>query len=860
MILFFLFISKIKCFYNKITKSIKKLKMKLEVLKDKFKAGFASIEWKSLFNKECIIFLFALYSKKLSFYISVLVFAILLAVFICIPPLNGWSSVYFFSIPITMFIFIFTVFVITSYISIEVFRGPIDDGSELLIVSKPLNRISLFFSKSLILMYYGLIMMLISFPIVSLSLLFSINDNTTSLSAIKSIPVGVFFSFIISSSISVLVSLFLKKITSLIVMICLNIFFLVFSIVCGFALDLTEKNNNQVSSNFATANILNYTTTSSGYNNIKFKNGLYNKTSNGLYKPSDFYSTVYYDTLTFPKVSSINFYSQISNIYSFNKPFKPAERNILKSGVFNYPFYLTFINDNPEVLPHGMSNETHFNIKLPASQTEEFFIDASYSNTFVKSTYEKDLYYFKKSYGDAVFYNILNLKLKDNETKLFEKYLKLSISSVYNDANSDYSFSVGKYNTAETSQIGAIIKNSAYWKYLNFFKLVDYLSNMFMSYLFNSDEYLANKEEAIKNFWIYLFTIYKSNYNKKEIDLTKIDDIVKNDKIQESDFDVIKNLIILRIFGVDFHNYFYNLGLSDEKYNISGLTESDTSKLWQYLDLSTPEKLSKNYKFMFNLQNYQPLPVTVITGNKYKHLAKVESIKDSETNKPIDDDSTTSGNDSSLGSTGDDTNSDSSLSNGATSDSINGSTGSNGEDSSTTTTPSKTIATKFSTVYQTTKTIGSTDSSNESTDGIQTGSDNSGTMGGTDGSNDSDNNDGTSGSNGTTGDETTGDNTTTTPDSGTDSGSGSTDSSSQISDSNNTAFLKYIIYDKTSQADSYQYVPFFTFNNAIIYNTSLQNYFIKSYYDTASLFLCWFFFSVFVYGVSYLVYRKKDFK
>lgn len=169
--------------------------------------------------------------RKWSFYLTTLIYFILELLLLFLVPAIADAS-----IPNILFynglwmLLVFTGGVNSGIIAIHLFRASIDDGTELLIISKPLRRSQIIWSKIILLIIVAILISIIA-------LLFGLLSGVTWQSAgmFHLIGVGMFLgtfvTFMFFSAITVLSSLYLKKLGAILTTVGLGAIMMLYALI-----------------------------------------------------------------------------------------------------------------------------------------------------------------------------------------------------------------------------------------------------------------------------------------------------------------------------------------------------------------------------------------------------------------------------------------------------------------------------------------------------------------------------------------------------------------------------------------------------------------------------------------------------
>lgn len=181
-------------------------------------------------DKAFFKFYFSLVAKKLLIYLAVVLYFILIIFYTSvIPKIVKMDPLQMFSLPLSGSFLMFSVILFSSFLAIEIFRTPIDDGTELLIVSKPITRNKIVGIKLLIFLIYIFSISIVTSLLASFSFatkLGTTNDNLLVVfgSGVATLVIGMIF-----GSVTTLFTLYFKKIVSLLLTLCIGFFLMTYS-------------------------------------------------------------------------------------------------------------------------------------------------------------------------------------------------------------------------------------------------------------------------------------------------------------------------------------------------------------------------------------------------------------------------------------------------------------------------------------------------------------------------------------------------------------------------------------------------------------------------------------------------------
>ena len=156
-------------------------------------------------------------------------------------------------------------------ISIQIFRNSIDDGSEILVLSKPITRTKMLWTKVFVLLIWILTISIVTGTISIFTIFTNVNnDNFSAESIIFGSYIGTLVIFVVWSSIAVFFSIFFKKFTIFLISMGIQSILIVISIVFSVLINPVAQNLNKENK----INFENVTLLSIENNNVKYQNGL----------------------------------------------------------------------------------------------------------------------------------------------------------------------------------------------------------------------------------------------------------------------------------------------------------------------------------------------------------------------------------------------------------------------------------------------------------------------------------------------------------------------------------------------------------------------------------------------------------
>ena len=187
--------------------------------------------------KSLFLFSFRLISKKAFVICSIIAYAIVICLYTSIIPVMSDKA------PITLFrssystsLLMLLVAAVISVIAVEIFRTPIDDGTELLIVSKPISRKEIVFTKLLIFLIYVISISIVGAIIAAFTFLNRSSSREDSTTLLLGVLLGTVVNGLLFGSITTILSIYFKKIISMVISVGVSFALLIMTFLGSFTI------------------------------------------------------------------------------------------------------------------------------------------------------------------------------------------------------------------------------------------------------------------------------------------------------------------------------------------------------------------------------------------------------------------------------------------------------------------------------------------------------------------------------------------------------------------------------------------------------------------------------------------------
>lgn len=297
-------------------------------------------------------YLFKEISRKWTIYVFVGILLLMIASFSIIVPIIANTSAYeIYGFPISIIFLVFVVGMISIILSIEIFKSSIDDGSELLVLSKPYSRQEIAIVKMSIFIVY------ITIIATSASLLSLLSLLTRQGVGINFwyVSIGIFCGTIITSllfgGLTTLLSLIVAKYKTFAITITTLILLTLYSIISMFTTKNYIKEMNDQKMSIPKVTFLELKRNGDNFIQGYWMSDVHKKQFdlNKNVKTIDIVNDYYNFTSSYNFIHYTNIFSQLSQIFMFGQTSSDLNKINDVSKIFNTPFDLQLTYNSPEV-------------------------------------------------------------------------------------------------------------------------------------------------------------------------------------------------------------------------------------------------------------------------------------------------------------------------------------------------------------------------------------------------------------------------------------------------------------------------------------------------------------------------------
>ena len=548
-----------------------------------------------IFSKEYFIFLINLVGKKWSIYGCLVIYLIIILSFVIIGPIiTEYQPSYFLTTPTTALILVLIIGIVASFIAVEIFRTPIDDGTELLTISKPLHRSQIFFVKCLIIGIVGTTMSFLGSIISIFCLLLNFFNISEFTPTFFGILIGTFLIFWFFAVISVLFSLYGKKILVLLVSTGIAFLTVIISILSALIIDKNNESSNNAKMNsissFAFLDKINSDSKPSITQGFMY-NGL---ESGSTITPEEAYKSDFNKSL-YPKFALFDFASQLSSMLFFNSSAKDlfltyytdSAMNMARKIVFNpkidwtsyngVSLSLSMLNLNNLVYKDGDSS----NIDNELAKIKLLFAP-TYSTSISSGQSDKvSSYLFFTNYSNQSVLSDFDSNFLDFENKIWNEFMNKNSTSHY----------LNNGNNLNKNQLQIFFDN-----------INDAVSTVIKSYFINKLDSAFAKRETMEKLNDFIYTGMVKNLIKGDFNFEEIIQKVLNKETNWNDGKNKKDfmkLVFLRLLGINFSEGLKNTDkVTDANTAINALANVFGNKIEFKIDNVTTYSFTPSYQMV----------------------------------------------------------------------------------------------------------------------------------------------------------------------------------------------------------------------------------------------------------------------
>lgn len=291
------------------------------------------------------LFLFSLnsISRKIIVISSFIFYSIVVCLYTSIIPiLSGKSPMTLFSIPFSTLLLMLLVGAAISIIAVEIFRTPIDDGTEILIVSKPISRKEIIITKLTIFLVYILLLSLTGAIITSFTFLNKNSSINHGKILVLGLFLGTFINGLIFGSIATILSIYFKKIISMMISVGICFALLIITFLGSFTIKtpitILKDRNYTVAPITVIDSSLNE---NDDYNRMSQTNGLFSVSISEDESIKSAWNNAV-SASNYKTFSFFDFGSQLSSIFTLSNPTNNIRDLISQMSVTNLPVNIEF--------------------------------------------------------------------------------------------------------------------------------------------------------------------------------------------------------------------------------------------------------------------------------------------------------------------------------------------------------------------------------------------------------------------------------------------------------------------------------------------------------------------------------------
>lgn len=402
----------------------------------------------SFFDGPFFAFSFRLVSKKVSVYLTAILYFVMVLCYTTIVPLISKSeAIEMFSSPVSGMFLMFCISMVGSFLAIEIFRTSIDDGTELLTVSKPISRKEVVMVKLTIFLLFIVAISLLSLGISGFMFLNPLGNENDNVKILIGIFVATLINGVIFGSIATLLSLFCKKIISLLITLSITFILMVYSMLSSFVVKSPITKMQQDGNGLKLTSLVNYDNSNKS---LSLTQGSTIVTSDDSFKkPSDLW-TKYSNDKSYLLSSYFDFGYQLSSLYTLSEPDQDIKKAIQTMSFFNTPINFVFESYTPKSqlhIPYTTSSMQNKNLDLVLFKNDsaKFEDKSGNKNGIYSITYKASISTINNvKMDDGNLWNDTWNKVKDkmpsnpSTTNYFDDHAKIFLENYLANENFSY--------------------------------------------------------------------------------------------------------------------------------------------------------------------------------------------------------------------------------------------------------------------------------------------------------------------------------------------------------------------------------------------------------------------------------------
>lgn len=298
----------------------------------------------SFFDGPFFSFSFKLISKKVSVYLTAILYFVMVFCYTTIVPLISESeTIEMFSSPVSGMFLMFCISMVGSFLAIEIFRTSIDDGTELLTVSKPISRKEVVMVKLTIFLLFIVAISILSLSISGFMFLNPLGNKNDNIKILIGIFAATLINGVIFGSIATLLSLFCKKIISLLITLSITFILMVYSMLSSFVVKSPITKMQQDGNGLKLTSLIDYKYDEQNkiWTLDLIQGSSVISVDEKIKTPSQLW-TKYSNNKSYLLSSYFDFGYQLSSLYTLSEPNQDIKKSIQTMSFFNTPVSFEF--------------------------------------------------------------------------------------------------------------------------------------------------------------------------------------------------------------------------------------------------------------------------------------------------------------------------------------------------------------------------------------------------------------------------------------------------------------------------------------------------------------------------------------
>lgn len=293
----------------------------------------------SFFDKNYFIFLFKqVWRNPFTHIFSTLYFLLLLLYSLVLPLITKDSPITTFSVPLTSLFLVFLSAIVFTFISILIFRAPIDDGTEILIVTKPLSRFEILVVKVVVYILYVVIIGTFGSILTTIIYVHPFSYYEDNIKIIFGTFIGTLTCGLLFGGLTTIVATFFRKTVVMLISVSIVVFFMLYSLLSVFVISNPLKVLSKQGTSLLPISLIKYDEKSKSSGLVQGAMSTPNTSPQKLWDDAK-------KKTNYVQSSMFDFGSQLSSLFTLAVPPSDYMQAIKNISSFNKPIDFVFDNE-----------------------------------------------------------------------------------------------------------------------------------------------------------------------------------------------------------------------------------------------------------------------------------------------------------------------------------------------------------------------------------------------------------------------------------------------------------------------------------------------------------------------------------